>query len=429
MDWVHGDSIGLEIPAHIDALRAGGETFLTRAFRAAGALSDDNRVARITRLEEVSGGSTGRKAILSVEYERPAPDLHTALFVKFSRALDDEARDQTKVQMEREVSFALLSRSPAFPIRVPVCYFSDYHHESGTGVLITQRIAYDAEGVEPHYPKSLDYRMPDAPGHYRALIRALARLAGTHKAGRLPDIVETHFPFDAGKLVVSRRVPFSPEQIGRRVASYADFAAKHPQLLPANVRSGAFLARLATEAPRFQACARSADMLLKSRPEMIALCHWNAHVDNAWFWRNDDGQIECGLLDWANVSQMNLAMAIWGCLSGAEIEIWDEHLEELLTLFAQEFEICGGPRLDLEELRKHLVVYTAMMGLGWLLDIPHRLARIPGLGEARDRRHPLIESDERNRAQLVVLTAFLNLWERSDVAGVLADLDTCADGC
>jgi len=44
------------------ALRAGGTAFLTRALRASGALAADNAVTRISGLQEVPGGSTGRKA-------------------------------------------------------------------------------------------------------------------------------------------------------------------------------------------------------------------------------------------------------------------------------------------------------------------------------------------------------------------------------
>jgi hypothetical protein len=35
--WVPGDMLGLSIPAHSDALRIAGESFLTDAFRASGA--------------------------------------------------------------------------------------------------------------------------------------------------------------------------------------------------------------------------------------------------------------------------------------------------------------------------------------------------------------------------------------------------------
>jgi len=419
IDWIRGDSLGLDIPAHSESLRSGAEAFLTKAFRAAGSLAEGNRVTRITQLKEIMGGSTGRKLLLSVEYANPSPDLHTDLFVKFSRDFSDEQRDQARSQMELEVLFALLSRSPAFPIAVPICSFSDHHHASGTGILITQRIFYGADGIEPHYPKCLDYEMPDQLGHYQALFRALARLAGTHKAGLLPDIVENYFPFDPAKLVVSNRAPATPEQIGKKVAGYAEFSSNFPQLLPENLRSGKFLARLAEQAPRFQALGQIGHKILQSDLDMIALCHWNAHVDNAWFWRNDHNEVECGLMDWGNVCQMNLAMAIWGCLSGAEPDIWNEHLDDLLRLFANEFEKSGGAALDLGVLKLHLTIYVAMMGLNWMLDAPRTLLKIPDLTDAGSRLDSRIATNERARAQLLIMTAFLNLWEKEDMAQVI----------
>lgn len=147
LDWIRGDSIGLDIPAHSAALSAGGEAFLTRAFRAACSIPQDNSIKRISKCEEISGGSTGRKLLLSVEYTKPSAELHNDLFVKFSRDFDDEIRDRTRNQMELEVLFALLSRSPQFPIAVPTCYFADYHHDSGTGILITQCVPYGRDGV------------------------------------------------------------------------------------------------------------------------------------------------------------------------------------------------------------------------------------------------------------------------------------------
>jgi hypothetical protein len=416
--------LGLQIPAHSRSLRAGGEAFLTEAFRAAGALDAENRVTRITRFEECPGGSTGRKLLLSVEYEKPSPGLHTDLFVKFSRDFDDEIRDRAKIQMELEVRFALLSRSPQFPIAVPACYFSDYHRESGTGILITRRIDFGSGGIERHHAKCLDYELPEPLEHYKALIKALARLAGTHKAGRLPDIVERHFPFDPGKLSVSERTPYTPQQIRNRVARYSDFSAKYPRILPANIRSSHFIARLADEAPRFMELVPAATEVLRSRPEYIALCHWNANIDNAWFWRNAEGEIECGLMDWGHVSQMNVAMALWGCMCAAETELWSDHLDELLALFVTEFQNCGGPTLDVDELKLHLELYVAMMGLTWLLDAPPLiLAQIPDLSEVENRFDHRFGQDELARTQLQIMTTFLNLWETQDFGQVLAMLE------
>jgi len=362
---------------------------------------------------------------LGVQYEKPSPQLHNDLFVKFSRDFDDEHRDAARTQMELEVLFALLSRDPNFPIDVPACYFSDFHHESGTGILITQRIPYDINGVEPHYPKSLDYLMPDQLEHYQSLIRALARLAGTHKAGKLQDTVEQYFPFDPAKLAVSQRAAHTPEQISQRVERYCTFARTYPQILPEHLRSEEFLTRFQDQAPRFQAVVAAANRILQSEPDMIALCHWNAHVDNAWFWKGEDGHIHCGLMDWGNVSQMNLAMAIWGCISAAELWIWDDHLDDLLALFVDEFEKCGGPVIDVSTLKLHLVIYVANMGLEWMLDSPRMIEkRAPQVADAVDRFDPIIQRSERARSQLLIMSAFLNLWYKEDMESVIRYMES-----
>ncbi|MDG2005433.1 MAG: hypothetical protein P8J20_19085, partial [Novosphingobium sp.] len=250
-DWIAGDSFGLAMPAHIEALRDGGVQFLTEAFRAAGSLGEDNAVARVTRLEECQGGGTGAKLYLSVEYQHPSPDLPTELFAKFSRAFGNEIRDRQKVQMEGEVWFALLSRLPQFPIAVPKCMFADCHHESGTGLLITDTIRFGEDGIERNYVKCLDRDLPDPLGHYRALVRTLARLAGAYHAGVFPSDVMEQLAGHQGQLGVSAREPYGPEQIARRVERWREFCRAYPQLIPQAIRSPAFLDCFAAEAPRF----------------------------------------------------------------------------------------------------------------------------------------------------------------------------------
>ena len=69
--------------------------------------------------------------------------------MKFSRDFSDEFRDRRRYELEAEVRLAELSRLPSFPINVPAAYFADFNHESGTGLLITQRIAFGGAGIEP----------------------------------------------------------------------------------------------------------------------------------------------------------------------------------------------------------------------------------------------------------------------------------------
>ena len=162
--WVTGDQFGEAIPADPAALRSGGPRFLTDAFFVSGVLATGNAVTRITDFREIAGGSTGRKATLSVEYDKPLPGLHTDLFVKFSRDFDDPMRDRGKTQMEPEVRFATLTREPGIPIPVPHVQFADYQRQTGTEILITERIQFANNGIERQYHKCPDYEMPQPTG-------------------------------------------------------------------------------------------------------------------------------------------------------------------------------------------------------------------------------------------------------------------------
>lgn len=417
-----GDDHGVPLPRTPEDLRAAGPRFLTRAFQASGTLRAANRVARVTELVEVSGGSTGRKALLRVEYADPAPHLRTDLFVKFSRDLLDPARDVGRTQMEQEVRLAELSRQPDFPIVVPETLFADYHRESGTGILITERIPFGTNGIEPQYEKCLDYEMPDQLGHYRVLITALARLAGTDRAGRFPPEIIARFPTDLQAATVGERPDADPDRLARKLARLVDFVATQPGLFRPFVRDEAFLAGLPDAARRIAAQEPEVWRLLEADDDYVALCHWNANVDNAWFFRDLRGDLACGLLDWGCVSRMHVAMALWGALCGAEATLWDRHLDELLDLFVAEFSAAGGPELDVAHLRTTLFQYLAVMSVAWLLDVPSRLrTRLGDSLAGLTRADPRIVNDEALRAPLQMLTNVLNLWQRYDFGGLFAD--------
>jgi hypothetical protein len=116
---------------------------------------------------------------------------------------------------------------------------------------------------------------------------------------------------------------------------------------------------------------------------------------------------------------MNLGMAIWGAISGAETDLWTEHFDELLQLFVTEVERCGGPRLDPARLRRHTLLYAAAMGVAWLLDVPALIRKRFGADAPSTRIDPRIRDDETVRAPLQMLSNLLNLWERHDVGDEL----------
>jgi hypothetical protein len=126
IDWIAGDAFGFPLPAHIDALLTLPKGFHTQAFHACGSLPLDDAVVNLTGLWECHGGAT-----------------------------------------------------PEFQETVPRCMHAHYHHESGSGLLITEHVSFGRNGIEPNYVKCLDRDLPNPYGHYQALLRALAKLAGS----------------------------------------------------------------------------------------------------------------------------------------------------------------------------------------------------------------------------------------------------------
>ena len=418
--FVRGDTTELAIPADGEALRTAGESFLTEAFRAFGSISAHNRITRITRFEPFRGGNSGEKLLLSVEYLHPEPDLHTELFVKFSRDFTDAFRDRRRHELDAEVRLAALSRLPAFPIRTPAAYFADFQRESGTGILITQRINYGGGNIEPLHHKCRDHELSEPLAYYRATISTLARLAAAHKSGLLSPQVDASFPFDPEKAAADDPSPWDERGLRERVRRYGAFAASCPKLLPAHIAAPAFIARLEREAVRFLRHEATIKRFLHADRNFIALCHYNANIDNAWFWRDASGALGCGLLDWGRVRQMNVAYALWGSLCAASLEIWDSHLEELLALFVAELHAHGGPQLDVAELELHLDFYVATMGLATLIDAPALvLSRLPEAAAAHGPLDPVFLKDDVARGFLHVFTAFLHLWQRQDFGASL----------
>lgn len=417
---VLGQQLGLHFPTTIEQLQLSGPAFLTEAFHASGALSADNRVTAITDSKEFFGGGMGRKLTISVTYERPEPGLHTNLFLKFPRDFGDPLRDLFGPLMEPEVRFALLSRRPDFPIAVPKCYFADYDAATASGILITERIAYGENGIERCHDKCLDYEIPDLLDHYQALTRTMARLAGYHKAGRFGPDTEQQFPCDADKMSAASRIPYTPAQLDDKLAKLRSFADRVPQLFPPHLLADGFLDRFIAEVPLVLAHEQALQSYLNSKADFLALCHWNVNVDNAWFWRDADGLLQAGLLDWGSVGQMNVAQAFYGLTCAAETDFLNEHRSGLIELFVSEYHRHGGPLIAAEELRFLYKLSVAVLGVAWILDAPSLIeAELPGVEAVRDRHDPKFREVFLARAQAQILMVLLNEWQQEDIGSAL----------
>lgn len=419
---VPGEATGLPFPTSIAAFEADAAGFLTRAFHAQGVLGRDNRVTEVTRIEAFAGGGMGPKLKLDVAYERDEPGLHRKLFAKFPRAFDDPLRAIFAPVVEPEVRLYRLSGSASFPVRVPRLYFGDYHGETASSLLVTERIDYGTDGIEPCHDKALDYRLADALPYYRALSCAGARLAGQHRAGALGPGADAAFPFDPDAIDRFAAIPYDAAQLDEKLEVLRRFASEAPGLFPAPLRDPAFLAEFSKAAPLALDKEAAVRARLNHASDFIALCHWNLNLDNAWFAADASG-LEVGLLDWGATAQMNLAQSFFGMLCAAELPFIDRHRDDLLALWADEYRKAGGPGITATALREHYRLAVAVLGIAWMIDAPSLImAQVPEWRLLEDRFDARLEGDFLARAQRQLLMVFLHEWRTLDLGGALAAL-------
>ena len=420
---VAGEIFGLEIPADPETLIADGTDFLTKAFHASGALAANNRVSRIAKAQEFFAGGTGKKLLLSLAYELPTPALPEQLFVKFSRNFDNELWDRARFTMISEANFAVLSRSPDFPVTVPACLFADVEAGSGSGLIITECITYGRHGVDAFHPKCMDYTVPDPVEHYKAFLKGLAKLSGAHRGGRLSPEFDKKFPYDReqASAVFAIRVP--QEKLIQRANRMFDFIERYPKLFPENVRAPVYRDQFIRDIPDLVAAQDRIREVLYGDAEFIAFAHWNANIDNCWFWRDVRGTLQCGFMDWANAGQISVAQSVSGAISGAEPLIWNEHLDELLAVFIDEYAAHGGPRLSLDDMRLHALLITAVSGLAHSMGAPIAVQRdIQDIDAAESYQDVRFREHENARIQLHMMTKMLNVWQTRGLGDVVRKL-------
>lgn len=406
--WVPGTHSGLLVPGDAEALLEGGPDFLTRAFRTSGALPDDASVSRIVGTQPVDKGGTGAKLQLTVAYGGAPADLPEELFVKFSRNFGDPLRDSARHQAVSEVQFAVLSGAPGFPVPVPRTLFADIDPQTQTSLIVSASVPYGRDGVEPLYPKCLDHLVPDAVGHYEAILRGLARLAGAHRSGRLPAGFDHDFADAVQPAAFLAALPLA--KVLQRAERLFAFVDRCPQLFPDAVRTAEFRAGFLADVPDVIAASDRIQEVLQGDPSLVAFSHWNANIDNCWFTRDEHGALLCGFLDWANAGRLSAAQSVTGALSGAETSLWETSLDHLLGVYVEELAAHGGPQLDVAALRQQVLLLAAS-SLPWSMGSPIAVPREVDDVEALTGPHdPRLALHDNARIQLHMSVRLLHLW-------------------
>merc|ERR1711988_479311 len=79
--------------------------------------------------------------------------------------------------------------------------------------------------------------------------------------------------------------------------------------------------------------------------DYTALGHMNLNVDNAYFWRDTDGQLDCGVFDWGGMGSSSYGGKLWWWYYCMDYDVFAKSITKFLETFCEDYQAAGGPAL------------------------------------------------------------------------------------
>mmetsp|Transcript_47238 Transcript_47238/g.113310 ORF Transcript_47238/g.113310 Transcript_47238/m.113310 type:complete len:731 (+) Transcript_47238:119-2311(+) len=438
---------GLDFPFNEEMLMQFGAAWLTRAFHAAGTLEADNAVTRVIREPtiKVTTGNNGSKFLFEVEYKKPSPDLHTQLFAKVPHPFDGTTKtDRLSTSVHKQpMEFEELNTSRllegTLPVKIPKYYFADISNETSNFILIVERVSFadridsldfgapkerERKHLKPFecegpYDKCIDWTLRgDASEYYYCLIRAGAKMAGLYKTGKLGsiEVLSKHFENWAGRPIESWGMhPYCtgkpPQMFEKELEMAGNFIWDTAKVLyPKYVTLGSFQKKFKTTMMTLNAYSAESTWYRNSDDKYIAMCHNNLNVDNAYFWRDEEGKLDLGIFDWGHMSAKGLGYKLWPWLYCGDHDTLTKHLDGYLACLVDTYQEYGGPELDKEVIRVQFVLSALEQMFGLISAVPHiyRMCAKKHFATIQDRWDPRIAANIQGQSTLRLYIHVMN---------------------
>eukprot|EP00656_Telonema_subtile_P002925 TRINITY_DN11344_c0_g1_i5.p1 TRINITY_DN11344_c0_g1~~TRINITY_DN11344_c0_g1_i5.p1 ORF type:complete len:581 (-),score=122.38 TRINITY_DN11344_c0_g1_i5:233-1975(-) len=436
---------GFEFPFTIEQMESYGPSWFTTAFRASKAIPDDVSVTSltVTDITKKVGGGAADKAILEVTYDKPC-DTPTRFFAKLP-CLKISDRKQAAISNAAgpEVAFAHLFASPysnpvpEFPVRVPKMYFCDINIESTNFLQIQECLEFsDGKGPGTLFPsneKSQDWKIPTELilPFYTLLMKSAAQqcawyetVKDTPLGARLCEVfADSGLLGDFPKSVhwLLRPVIF---WVGRSLMFFnTNFVQTIcPKLCPADVIEDAAIAQ-------FQ---REFEEALYLFPEIMChilnkdtnvMGHPNLCVDNAFFYRGEDGkEIECGGLDFGVFGSHKVVAILSGVLGSSDDPFCSHNGKEMIRIFVDEFNSKCDRKLDFDEVHQDYELMNTMKSLVTsilaVLKVSETMS-FDELKQCKSERDPPMLDDFYGRSFVKLIIGGFIRWKYNNASGTV----------
>jgi len=173
-------------------------------------------------------------------------------------------------------------------------------------------------------------------------------------------------------------------------------------IFPKYVTDSNFQAKFEKTLLTLNAYAAETSYWRHKNPDFIAMTHNNLNVDNAFWWRDEDGKLDIGLFDWGHMSARSIGFKIWWWVYCGDHDTLTANLDCYLQCFIETYHEYGGPLLDKEELKTQLIITAMEQMLGLVGAVPqiHRMVPKKNWQTIKDRWDPRIAENVQGQSTL-----------------------------
>eukprot|EP00415_Alexandrium_ostenfeldii_P000985 UN0985 len=154
------------------------------------------------------------------------------------------------------------------------------------------------------------------------------------------------------------------------------------------------------------------------------MMHGNMNADNTYWARDEEGNLQIGVIDWGGLGIGPFHQKLWWCNYAAEFPFFEAHLDELLQFFCTTYQEAGGPEVEVATVKKFFLVAAINQCIGLLGAIPqiYRVVSKKVWPEAKDRNFPKLKEHFLTRMYVQGFVLICTMIHRWKLGQVLDDL-------
>lgn len=240
---------------------------------------------------------------------------------------------------------------------------------------------------EGPYDKCADWNLRGDPfQYYMLLIREGAKIAGLHKAGKLGDerLLRASFGDMADKdsnffgMAVGTVSGEDARIMKTKYETGEKFVTDIGKVLfPNYVTDDSFKERFKTCILYLNGYQSEIQYWKHTNQDYIAVSHQNMNVDNAYFWRDDRGELHLGVFDWGGMGSMCLGHKIWWWIYCADYDVYEKHHEDFIKQFIKYYQEFGGPELEYQKLYDQMILTALQQLMALIKAVPQITTMCP----------------------------------------------------